>query len=352
MEIPSSSPLTGQSQVLATALHIRSLLPDWYTPTVAIIGGSGLSALEGTISSLDPPPGKDLASEQKRRLEVKFNELVGFPIPSVSGHVGKLIFGTIATRNGIKIHAVLMSGRAHFYEGNDAKTTTFPVRVFGALNIKVLIVTNAAGGLNRNYRVGDIMVINDHISLPSLSGSFNPLIGPLDESSGTPGNRFLALSDAYDYNLRKAAWQAWKKMSSLRIEEGSCSQTPGVDRARKLQEGIYAMVAGPTYETRTETRFLSAIGADVVGMSTVPEVIVARHIGIRVLGLTLVTNLAVLEMAPRGDAELEGCQNQNYDISAGKANHKEVLEAGKVAADVMRDLIIEILGTDEVLSFL
>ncbi|RKF64297.1 Purine nucleoside phosphorylase [Erysiphe neolycopersici] len=374
MAFPSISLQPGQSQVDTSAQYIRSLLPKCYEPTVAIIGGSGLSALEGIISSFDMHSRIDPAkSVQEDRQEISFDQLIGFPIPSVSGHAGKLIFGTIVTRNGKKINAVLMSGRAHFYEGNDPKKATFPVRVLGALNIKVLIVTNAAGGLNREYRVGDIMVINDvsllsesklsfcpknlvnqmliskqHFSFPSLSGSYNPLLGPIDESSAGPGHRFLALSDAYDYNLRRAAWQAWKKISPSQVSgAGNRFQITDADRERRLQEGTYAMVAGPTYETRAESRLLSILGADVVGMSTVPEVIVARHIGVRVLGLTLITNLAVLDKAPRGDDILEGNKNVKFDISAGKANHVEVLEAGKVAAEIMKDLIIEILETDE-----
>lgn len=349
MTISSTTHQPSQPLVDASAQHIRSLLPKWYEPTVAIIGGSGLSALEGIISSFDSHSSTDPAkSLHEERYEIKFDQLTGFPIPSVSGHTGKLIFGTIVTRNGKKINSVLMSGRAHFYEGNDAKKATFPIRVLGALNIKVLIITNAAGGLNREYRVGDIMVINDHLSFPSLSGSYNPLLGPIDESSAGPGHRFLALSDAYDYDLRKTAWQAWKKISSSQVNElRSRFQITGADRERRLQEGTYAMVAGPTYETRAESRLLSTLGSDAVGMSTVPEVIVARHIGARVLGLTLITNLAVLEKAPRGDDFLEGNEQKNYDISTGKANHIEVLEAGKISVEIMKELIIEILETDE-----
>ncbi|POS85922.1 hypothetical protein EPUL_000942, partial [Erysiphe pulchra] len=319
MTISSTSLEPGQSQLDASAQYIRSLLPKWYQPTVAIIGGSGLSALEDIISSFNLHSSTDPAkSVQEDRCEIRFDQLIGFPIPSVSGHAGKLIFGTIVTRNGKKVNAVLMSGRAHFYEGNDPKKATFPIRVLGALNIKVLIA-------------------KQHISFPSLSGSYNPLLGPIDNSSAGPGHRFLALSDAYDYNLRRAAWQAWKEISSLQAKEAANRlQIAGADRQRRLQEGTYAMVAGPTYETRAESRLLTILGADVVGMSTVPEVIVARHIGVRVLGLTLITNMAVLEKAPRGDDILEGNEHTNYDISAGKANHVEVVEAGKVAAEIIK----------------
>ncbi|RKF80464.1 putative purine nucleoside phosphorylase [Golovinomyces cichoracearum] len=321
-----------QSRVRASASFIQYLLPAFYTPTVGIIGGSGLSTLENMITSID---------SNNDKFTISFDKIPGFPIPSVQGHAGKLIFGTLVTERK-SISAVVMSGRAHFYEGNDPKIATFPIRVLGAMGVDVLIITNAAGGLNRAYRTGDIMIMNDHISFPSLTGTFNPLLGPLRDSNSSAPNalaqRFLALSDAYDYDLRKAAWKAWERMNSCsarsdaekegNIEEGK--------RERRLQEGIYAFVAGPTYETRAEARLLLNLGADVVGMSTVPEVIVARHIGIRLLGISLVTNMVVQDVAPHGNDVIDDGIATHSGISDGKANHAEVMETGKESSEVLR----------------
>lgn len=209
------------------------------------------------------------------------------------------------------------------------------------LGISSLIVTNAAGGLNPEYRVGDIMILNDvqlpappprytpayilsdtigiqHLNLPGLAG-MHPLRGLNEDDFGT---RFPALSDAYDLEFRKAAHLAYKKLE-------------GVRTTRKLREGVYAFVSGPTFETRAECRMLRMMGADAVGMSTVPEICVARHAGLRVLAMSLVTNCAVLEPGPRGDSLLvEGVRGQDLNkvLEVGKANHLEVLQAGVEAA--------------------
>ncbi|RKF53318.1 putative purine nucleoside phosphorylase [Golovinomyces cichoracearum] len=351
-----------QSRVRASASFIKYLLPAFYTPTVGIIGGSGLSTLENMITSID---------SNNDKFTISFDKIPGFPIPSVQGHAGKLIFGTLVTERK-SISAVVMSGRAHFYEGNDPKIATFPIRVLGAMGVDVLIsessdksflvqefslpngfhvlrdpleqmlLTNAAGGLNRAYRTGDIMIMNDHISFPSLTGTFNPLLGPLRDSNPSEPNalaqRFLALSDAYDYDLRKAAWKAWERMNfcSARTDAEKEGNIEEGKRGRRLQEGIYAFVAGPTYETRAEARLLTNLGADVVGMSTVPEVIVARHIGIRLLGISLVTNMVVQDVAPHGNDVIDDGIATHSSISDGKANHAEVMEAGKESSEVMR----------------
>lgn len=200
----------------------------------------------------------------------------------------------------------MMQGRFHMYEGYSLWKVTFPVRVFHLLGVDTLIVTNAAGGLNPKFEVGDIMLIRDHINLPGFSGQ-NPLRGPNDERFGT---RFPAMSDAYDRNMRLSAHCAWKQMGEQ----------------RELQEGTYIMLAGPNFETVAESRMLQLLGADAVGMSTVPEVIVARHCGLRVFGFSLITNKVVLD----------------YE-TLEKANHKEVLEAGQQAALKLENFIFQLM---------
>lgn len=188
------------------------------------------------------------------------------------------------------------------YEGYPLSKVTFPVRVFHLLGVKTLVVTNAAGGLNPKFEVGDIMLIRDHINLPGFCGQ-NPLRGPNDERFGV---RFPAMSDAYDRNMRQKAFTAWKQMGEQ----------------RELQEGTYVMLGGPNFETVAESRLLRMLGADAVGMSTVPEVIVARHCGLRVFGFSLITNKVVMDY-------------ENLE----KANHKEVLEAGKAAAQKLETFV-------------
>jgi len=208
---------------------------------------------------------------------------------------------------------------------------TFATRVCKVLGVETMILTNAAGGLNPDYAVGDIVCLNDHVNMAGLVG-FHPLRGPNEEDFGT---RFPPLSDAYDISLRMQAHEAWK---SLR------DQAPS---QRRMHEGVYAYVAGPSYETRAECRLLRGFGADVVGMSTVPEIIVARHSGMRVLAFSLVTNNAVLEPTVRADnPELQGMGRAELDayLSRGRANHEEVLEAGKQAAVDMQGLVLRIVS--------
>ncbi|XP_015273523.1 PREDICTED: purine nucleoside phosphorylase [Gekko japonicus] len=183
-----------------------------------------------------------------------------------------------------------------------SQEVTFPVRVFSLLGVETLIVTNAAGGLNPEYKVGDIMVIRDHINMPGFAG-VNPLVGPNDEKFGV---RFPAMSDAYDRDLRKLAHTVAAEMG--------CSGF--------LREGVYCTLGGPNYETIAECRFLKQLGADAVGMSTVPEVIVARHCGMRIFGFSLITNKAILD----------------YETKE-KANHTEVLETSRQSARTLEKLV-------------
>lgn len=211
------------------------------------------------------------------------------------------------------------------------EAVTFATRVCKVIGVDTMLLTNAAGGLNPSYAVGDIVCLNDHLNLAGLVG-FHPLRGANEEDFGV---RFPPLSDAYDLQLRQQAHQAWKDLRS---------QSPS---DRKMHEGVYAYVAGPSYETRSECRLLHGLGADVVGMSTVPEIVVARHSGMRVLAFSLVTNNAVLEKVPRGDdPQLQGLTKEQLDeqLSRGKANHEEVLEAGQQAALDMQGLVLRIVS--------
>jgi purine-nucleoside phosphorylase len=280
-------------------------------PEVAIICGSGLG---GLVSSF----------HAERRVAISYAEIPHFPVSSVPGHEGKLVFGTMG--HG-RVGVVAMVGRVHFYEGHDMSEITLPIRVFHLLDIKTLIgtftdiqsnvVTNAAGGLSSSYEVGDLVIVKDHINLAGIAGN-NPLRGPNAEEFGP---RFPALSDAYSLSLRRALFRVAEK-HDFRARRG-------------LHEGTYVMVSGPNYETRAESRMLRLLGADVVGMSTVPEVIVARHCGMQVLCISLVTNKVVMDPMPSGEDETISTSS----MTAGIANHEDVLQAGKEAAIDMQDLI-------------
>ena len=224
------------------------------TPAVAIILGSGLG---------------DIATELRDATAIPSTEIPYFAHSTVPGHAGRLLLGMLGG-----VPAVVMQGRFHFYEGYSLQAITLPVRVMRMLGAHTLIVTNAAGGMNAAYRPGDFMLIRDHINIPGLAGA-NPLIGPNDQRLG---ERFPPLAGAYDPALRALA-------------RSIAATQPGTT----LHEGVYVMVAGPSYETGAELKFLHAIGADAVGMSTVPEVVVARHMHMRVLGLSLITNSATGE---------------------------------------------------------
>ncbi|EKV12080.1 Purine nucleoside phosphorylase I, inosine and guanosine-specific [Penicillium digitatum PHI26] len=313
--------------------YLRTKLPETLQkPQVAIVCGSGLGGLADTI-------------QPETRIEFDYASIPHFPRSTVVGHAGKLVFGLL----GQKIPAVLMVGRAHYYEGHSIDQVTFPIRVFKQLQVNTVVLTNAAGGLNSLYDVGDIVLLNDvgnipikaiepiyssntdlqHLFLAGLAGT-HPLRGANEDEFGV---RFPPLSDAYDLELRRHVHQSWKKVTSP-------------ESKRQLHEGVYAFCGGPTYETRAESRMLRMLGADVVGMSTVPEIVTARHCGLRVLAFSLVTNKAVLSPVPRGDDDL--LQNKAAgELSAlleeGMAGHEEVLEAGRAAAIDMQKLVVETL---------
>ncbi len=216
-------------------------------PAIGLILGSGLGVLAGEI---------------KNPLVINYEDIPHFPVSTVEGHAGKLIMGKLENQN-----VLVMAGRFHLYEGHDPTTVSFPIRVMKELGVKTLVVTNAAGGVNLSYEPGDLMVIQDHINLMSR----NPLVGLNNKEFGVT---FPDMSSAYDTQLRKLAQQVAKQLGF------------------SLREGVYTAVLGPSYETPAEIRMIRTLGGDAVGMSTVPEVIVARHAGIRVLGISCITNMA------------------------------------------------------------
>jgi purine-nucleoside phosphorylase len=217
-------------------------------PDVAIILGTGLGRLAAQIETA---------------VAVDYADIPYFPLSTVESHAGRLLCGTLSGKS-----VIAMQGRFHRYEGYSLQQVTFPVRVLRALGASTLVVSNACGGMHPLWRAGDLMLIADHIN---LLGD-NPLVGPNDDRLGP---RFPDMSDAYDARLRDLARRV------------------ALERGIELREGVYVAVSGPNLETRAEYRFLRAIGADVVGMSTVPEVIVAVHGGMRVLGLSIITDLCL-----------------------------------------------------------
>ena len=255
--------------------------PTLARPRLAAILGSGLG---GVVELLDDEP----------RLTIDYRDIPHVPGSGVEGHAGQLIAGSVTG-----MPAVVLSGRAHPYEGYSHREATLLLRAVLALGVDTLVVTNAAGGLNPEFEPGDVMLITDHIN---LSGD-NPLLGPnLDRL----GPRFPPLTDAYDPALCAAARDA--------------AERTGIG----LREGVYIMLSGPSYETRAEMRMLRGLGADATGMSTAHEVIVARHAGARVLGFSLITNKAT------------------DDVETG-ATHEEVIEMGRVGATSLVTLLGELL---------
>jgi len=248
-------------------------------PETAIILGTGLGELANDITD---------------KQEIAYSTIPNFPISTVEGHNGKLIFGKLGN-----VDIVAMQGRFHYYEGYGMNQVTFPVRIFKALGIKTLFVSNAAGGMRDDFEIGDLMIIADHINhFPE-----HPLHGKNDERLGT---RFPDMSDAYSQRLRKKALEIANKL--------------GI----KVIEGIYLGTSGPTFETPAEYRFFKMIGADAVGMSTVPEVIVARHAGLEVFAMSVITDLGV-------DGKIEEVTHKDVQLAALKAQPKMTM--------IMRELI-------------
>ena len=250
-------------------------------PLVGVVLGSGLGGL---------------ADELEGRVEIPYAEIPGWPVSTAVGHAGTLVLGTL---DGIPV--AVMRGRAHLYEGIGGERVVFGVRVLGALGIRSLVVTNASGGINPDFEPGQLVLISDHVNLQGTSA----LVGPNDESLGP---RFPDMSDAYDPELRARAHEAAARLGL------------------ELGEGVYAAWLGPQFETPAEIRFMRAAGGDLAGMSTVQEVIAARHMGIRVLGISVVTNMAAGVLPERID-------------------HEIVLEVGARAAGSVTALLRELVPT-------
>jgi purine-nucleoside phosphorylase len=236
-------------QVREAADAVRARIDE--TPLAAIVLGSGLG---------------EFANRLEDAVSMRYSDLPHWPVSRVVGHEGRLVVGTFGTTNG-RPRAAVLSGRSHLYEGHSAQTVTFGVRVLGLLGVKTVVLTNAAGGVNTAFSEGALMVIDDHINLMGV----NPLAGPNDDRFGP---RFPDMTEVYSRGLRGVADRA-ARANNLR-----------------LPHGVYAALLGPSYETPAEIRYLRAIGADAVGMSTVPEAITARHMGMKVLGISCITNMA------------------------------------------------------------
>ncbi|GAU96253.1 hypothetical protein RvY_07724 [Ramazzottius varieornatus] len=255
-----------------------------HRPKIAIIAGSGLGGLGNALEQTDI---------------FDYHDIPNFPVSTVVGHAGRLAFGLLGPT---QVPVVCMQGRFHAYEGYPQWKITFPVRIFKLLGVEILIVTNAVGGLNPEYHVGDIMLIKDHINFAGFAG-VSALCGVNDERWGP---RFPPMNDAYDKGLRALARQT----------------APECQFQDFFHEGTYAMVGGPMFETCAEARMLRSVGGDVVGMSTVSEVITARHCGMKVLGFSLITNVVIQD-----------------ETSDDTANHQEVLQVGIHRAKAMQDLV-------------
>lgn len=260
-------------KIEATASYIRQRVSS--KPETGIILGSGLGGL------IDILEGKT---------QINYSEIPNFPVSTVAGHEGSLVFGKIAGKD-----VMLMAGRFHYYEGYNMEEVTFPVRVMKALGVQTLIVSNAAGGTNAGFTIGDLMIIKDHINqFPE-----HPLRGANDERLGT---RFPDMSQPYDHELIDLA----KKIAA--------------EKDISIRTGVYIGLQGPTFETPAEYKWLHAIGGDAVGMSTVPEVIVARHGGMRVFAISVITDLGITDVPVT-------------------ITHEEVLEAANAAAPKMAALV-------------
>ena len=271
--------MTIQEKITAAAEYILGLVS--IRPTAALVLGSGLG---------------DYADTLEDSVKIPYSEIPNFPQPTVEGHTGAFVFGK---KEGKEV--VVAQGRVHYYEGLPMQEITLPVRVLAAIGVKTLVLTNAAGGVNLSYKPGTLMLISDHIN---FSGA-NPLIGPNLEKFGP---RFPDVSDLYTASLRTAI-----------KEKAAAAAIP-------LEEGVYLMCSGPNYETPAEIRAFRTLGADAVGMSTVPEALVAGHSGLQVVGVSCITNMAA-------------------GVLPVKLNHAEVVETAAMVHDLFHRLVDLILST-------
>jgi purine-nucleoside phosphorylase len=277
---PSGFDMTYYDQVVEAAEHLRGRLGG-LAPRVCIVLGSGLGAAAEAVTDA---------------VVVPYGEIPHFPQSTVEGHSGRIVAGLLG-----EAPAVILQGRVHFYEGYSPQQVTFPMRVLGALGVRAVVLTNAAGGIKEGYRVGQLVALSDHINLMG----WNPLTGPNEPRFGVrpgAGLRFFDMTEAYSKALRALAHQAAS-------EEGLA-----------LEEGVYLATPGPSFETPAEIRAFRALGATLVGMSTVPETIVARHMGIEVLGISCVTNLAA-------------------GLGSTPLSHQEVFETGRQVEATLAGLL-------------
>jgi len=259
---------------------------------VALVLGSGLGAF---------------AEEIDNAVEIPYEDIPHFQKSTVEGHAGRLVLGEI---EGISV--AIQQGRFHYYEGYDISQVVFPIRVFGVLGIKNLILTNAAGSVNADFRQGSLMLIRDHINLMGV----NPLRGKNDERFGV---RFPDMSEVYATDFQQIAMKEAKQMARERFESGKDEELNPF-----LRRGVYCGLAGPCYETPSEIHMVRILGADAVGMSTVPEAITARHLGMKILGVSCITNMAA-------------------GMTDEPINHEEVMEAGAKVADIFKELLRRII---------
>ncbi len=271
-----SAPATEGSGLVARLAEAVSLVRSRTTlePAIGLVLGSGLGAFAKTLEGPTAIPYRDIPH---------------FPGSSTSGHQGELVLG----RSG-SVPVAVLAGRAHHYEGYPLGQVVFPVRLLGRLGIRVLVVTNAAGSVNVAFAPGELMIIEDHINLIG-----NPLLGPNEDALGT---RFPDMSEAYDRKLRDIAHAAGRAAGA------------------QVRRGVYIAMTGPSYETPAEIRMARPLGADAVGMSTAPEVVAARHMGLRVLGISCLTNMAA-------------------GVTEQKLDHREVLEVGARVKDTLLEVL-------------
>jgi purine-nucleoside phosphorylase len=271
--------MTEADRIAAAAAHVRAQRPD-HAPRVGVVLGSGLGAIADRLEDVSRLP---------------YDTIPGFHGSAVEGHAGQLCLGQLAG-----VPAAIMQGRIHLYEGHPVEDVVRPVRMLVAFGCRTLVITNAAGGIDSDYVVGDLMVIRDHLNLTGR----NPLVGPNDASLGP---RFPDMSDAYARDLRDLAHLVAK------------------EQGHELRQGVYAGLLGPSYETPAEIRMLRAIGADAVGMSTVLETIAARHMGARVLGISCISNAAA-------------------GMSGSPLDHAEVKAAADMAQGRLADVISAVVA--------
>lgn len=261
-------------------IHSRTSLQ----PTVGLVLGSGLGGLADLLTD---------------KTIIEYEDIPGWPRSTVHGHSGRLVIGKLEGQT-----VICQQGRVHFYEGYTMQQVTFAIRVMHFLGVKTVILTNAAGGVNKNFQAGDVMLINDHINFVGMSGQ-NPLMGPNEDSIGP---RFLGMTQTYDRDMIKIAKQV------------------AAENNITLREGVYVCLSGPTFETPAEVRMVRIIGGDAVGMSTVNEVIVARHAGMRVMAFSGITNVGIDQLESTADT-----------------NHEEVLETGKVIVPKLTTILRGVL---------